>query len=166
MRICMNVLIQKHAYSYVLARSFQQLSLVTVSCYCSCQKDKESLENDARIESNSCGDVIKESTFNLQPVAPFTSGEGLPYAPAGWPNPGDIWGWKVGRRTNRAGYYHDRYLILPRSLPHPSCQRARFQSKPDVKRYLKSNFPNMEHEAFFALFSWQVPSTELSPTKG
>ncbi|XP_061354631.1 uncharacterized protein LOC133299210 [Gastrolobium bilobum] len=109
-------------------------------------------------------DVIKKNTFNLQPVSPHASGEGLPYAPEGWPNPGDIWGWKVGKRASRSGYYHDRYLYLPISL-QKSHKGLRFQSKPDLIRYLESNFPNLELEAFFASFSWQVPSTELSPTK-
>ncbi|CAL0332081.1 unnamed protein product [Lupinus luteus] len=129
----------------------------------SCQKENESLENDTIIEGNSHGDVKEESAFDLHPVKPFTSGEGLPYAPQGWPNPDDIWGWKVGRRTNKSGYYCDRYLLLPKSLFQD--KQDRFQSKTDVERYLKTNFPNMEIDAFFALFSWKVPSTKISPAK-
>ncbi|TKY53621.1 hypothetical protein E2542_SST25158 [Spatholobus suberectus] len=131
----------------------------------SCQDEKESLENDAPIDSNACKDVTKEKTFDLQPVSPFSSGEGLPYAPEGWPNPGDVWGWKVAKRTNQAGYFTDRFLTLPRSLQRSSRRTEIFRSKADARRYLQSNFPNMKIEAFFALFSWQVPSTEQTPTK-
>ncbi|TKY71169.1 hypothetical protein E2542_SST07464 [Spatholobus suberectus] len=131
----------------------------------SCQDEKESLEDETPIESNACKDVTKEKTFDLQPVSPFSSGEGLPYAPEGWPNPGDVWGWKVGRRANKAGYFLDRYLFLPMSLPRSSRKTGSFQSKPDVMRYLESNFPDMKIEEFFALFSWQVPSTKQTPTK-
>ncbi|KAF1861338.1 hypothetical protein Lal_00014064 [Lupinus albus] len=130
----------------------------------SCQTENESLENDAIIEGNSHGDVKKESIFDLHPVEPFTSGEGLPYAPQGWPNHDDIWGWKVGRRTNKSGFYCDRYLLLPKSLF--LGKQDRFQSKTDVERYVKTNFPNMELDAFFALFSWKVPSTKISTAKG
>ena len=164
MHICMHVLIQKHVHTYVLAIYIQQLTLSPVVF--SCQKENESLENDTLMENNASRDVIKKNTINLQPLSPYSSGEGLPYAPEGWPNPGDIWGWRVGRRTNRAGYYLDRVLYLPRSLVKPSNKRRGLHSKPDVERYIKSNFPNMEIGAFFALFSWQVPSTELSPTEG
>ncbi|RDX67466.1 Protein OBERON 1, partial [Mucuna pruriens] len=131
----------------------------------SCQDEEDLMENYAPIESNASKDVTKEKTFDLQPVSPFSSGEGLPYAPEGWPNPGDLWGWKVGRRTNKAGYFYDRYLSLPVSLQGSSRKTGSFYSKPDVMRYLESNFPNMKSEEFFALFSWQVPSAKQTPAK-
>ncbi|XP_027362542.1 uncharacterized protein LOC113870141 [Abrus precatorius] len=130
------------------------------------QRAKESPENDAPIETSAGKNVaMTEKTSILPPVSPFSTGEGLPYAPEGWPNPDDVWTWKVGRRTTKSGHFHDRYLYLPKSLLTPARKAACFQSKLEVMRYLESNFPNMELEAFFALFSWQIPSTELSPTK-
>ncbi|KAK7407507.1 hypothetical protein VNO78_09460 [Psophocarpus tetragonolobus] len=130
-----------------------------------CQYEKKSLENDAPIESNACKDVTNNITFDLQPVSPFSSGEGLPYAPEGWPNPGDVWSWKVGRRMNKDGYFCDRFLFLPRSLQSSTRRAGTLQSKPEVMRYLESNFPDMKIEKFFALFSWWVPSTMQTPRK-
>ena len=130
-----------------------------VLCYCSCQDEEE---NDSPFESN----PYKDKTFDLQPVSPYSSGEGLPYAPEGWPNPGDVWGWKVLSRTNKAGYFLDRHLYLPKSLQTSSSRRHSLRTKPDVERYIESNFPSMAIEAFFDLFSWQIPSTEKTPTKG
>ncbi|KAG4983123.1 uncharacterized protein LOC114370895 [Glycine soja] len=126
--------------------------------------ERESLKNDTPIDSNACKDVTKEKTFDLQPVSPFSSGVGLPYAPEGWPNPGDVWGWKVAKRMNNSGYFTDRFLTLPRSL-EKSRRKAEFRSKADISRYLQSNYPDMKIEAFFALFSWQIPSTQQTPTK-
>lgn len=127
--------------------------------------EKEPLEDDFTIVSNACKDVKKENNFDLQPVPPFSSGEGLPYAPEGWPNPGDVWGWKVAKRTNKAGYFTDRSLSLPRSLQGFPHKTKDFRSKADVKRYVESNFPDMKIEAFFASFNWQVPSTDQTPIK-
>ncbi|XP_068479395.1 uncharacterized protein [Phaseolus vulgaris] len=124
----------------------------------SCQDEEE---NDSPFESN----PYKDKTFDLQPVSPYSSGEGLPYAPEGWPNPGDVWGWKVLSRTNKAGYFLDRHLYLPKSLQTSSSRRHSLRTKPDVERYIESNFPSMAIEAFFDLFSWQIPSTEKTPTK-
>jgi len=128
-------------------------------CYCSCQDEKE---NDSPIAGNSCED----KAFDLHPVSPNSSGEGLPYAPEGWPNPGDIWGWKVLSRTNKAGYFLDRHLYPPKSLQTPSNKRHSLRTKPDIEKYIESNFPSMSIEAFFDLFSWQIPSTGKTPTKG
>ncbi|CAJ1967918.1 unnamed protein product [Sphenostylis stenocarpa] len=122
----------------------------------SCQDEKETLENESAIDSNVCKDV------NLQPVSAHSSGEGLPYAPEGWPNPGDVWGWKVAARKSKGGYFYDRSLTLPASLQKGS-RKLELRSKADIKRYLKSNFPNMTIEAFFTLFSWLVPSAEQTP---
>ncbi|BAT97702.1 hypothetical protein VIGAN_09122300 [Vigna angularis var. angularis] len=133
-------------------------SVDAVLCYCSYQDEKE---NGSPIASNSCDD----KTFDLQPVSPNSSGEGLPYAPEGWPNPGDIWGWKVLSRTNKAGYFLDRHLYPPKSLQIPSNKRHSLRTKPDIERYIESNFPSMSIEAFFDLFSWQIPSTGKTPTK-
>ncbi|KAG4909719.1 hypothetical protein AAZX31_20G069900 [Glycine max] len=126
--------------------------------------ERESLKNDTPICSNACKDVTKEKTFYLQPVSPFSSGVGLPYAPEGWPSPGDVWGWKVAKRMNSFGYFIDRFLTLPRSL-ETSRRKTELRSKADISRYLQSNFPDMKIEAFLALFSWQIPSTQQTPTK-
>lgn len=98
-------------------------------------------------------------------VSPGDSGAGLPYAPEGWPEPGDIWGWKVGRRINNSGFYQDRYLYLPEYLHKPSCPK-KFQSKLECKRYLQKTFPNIDLGRFFDSFKWKIPSKELTPTKG
>lgn len=103
---------------------------------------------------------VEKQKFKIQPVSPFSTGEGLPYAFEEWPNASDVWGWKVGRRANKAGYFHDRYLYLLTSLHTSCCYSWCFQSKPAVERYIQSNFPNMKIEEFFGLFSWKVPTTE------
>lgn len=97
----------------------------------------------------------------MEPVPPFQSGEGLPYAPTNWPNPGDTWGWKVGRRFNSFGYYTDRFLYLPRSLHKPSIPK-KFASKLTVERYIRSQFPDADIDAFWASFSWKVPALKNS----
>ncbi|KAK7308049.1 hypothetical protein VNO77_41640 [Canavalia gladiata] len=164
--LCHSLLkVKPHSLLFLLPSSFSSMPLRNARTRTSGRHEKESLDNDAPIEGNAPKDEIKEKTSNLPPVSPFTSGDGLPYAPEGWPNPGDVWGWKVGRRMTKSGYFHDRYLFLPKSLQTASRKAGSFQSKPDVVRYLKANFPNMEIEAFFALFSWQIPSAEPSPTK-
>lgn len=109
---------------------------------------------------------LKKQKFKIQPVSPFSTGEGLPYAFEEWPNASDVWGWKMGRRANKAGYFHDRYLYLSTSLHTSCCYLWCFQSKPAVERYIQSNFPNMKIEEFFGLFSWKVPTTEWSCIKG
>ncbi|QCE05575.1 hypothetical protein DEO72_LG9g579 [Vigna unguiculata] len=126
--------------------------------------EKESLKNESAIGSNAYKDVAKDKTSDLQPVPPHSSGQGLPYAPEGWPNAGDVWGWKVAARSSKVGYFTDRYLIPPPSLQKGS-RRIEFSSKTAIQRYLQSNFPNMEPEAFFALFTWQIPSAAQTPTK-
>ncbi|KAK7355346.1 hypothetical protein VNO80_14601 [Phaseolus coccineus] len=130
----------------------------------SLQDEKESLKDDSAIGSNAYKDVTKDKTFDLQSVSSYSSGEGLPYAPDGWPNAGDVWGWKVAGRRSKGGYFTDRSLIPPASL-QKGTRKLEFRSKADIKRYLHSNFPNMTPEAFFALFSWMIPSAEETPTK-
>ncbi|XP_044485849.1 uncharacterized protein LOC123211290 isoform X2 [Mangifera indica] len=95
------------------------------------------------------------------PVPALQSGEGLPYAPIDWPNPGDTWGWRVGRRFNSLGYYIDRYLYLPSSLQKPTITKQ-FASKLAVERYIQSEFPDADLDAFWASFSWKVPALKDS----
>lgn len=107
----------------------------------------------------------------LVPVAAEQSGEGLPYAPVNWPEPGDVWGWRTGRRVAATGHFLDRYLYLPMRLSraeNPGSNRKHrlcFPSKLSVERYIKSKFPETDLEVFFASFSWRIPST-MPTTKG
>ncbi|KAA8548649.1 hypothetical protein F0562_000333 [Nyssa sinensis] len=81
------------------------------------------MEIDTPNGSTKSATGIKENGFHLYPVSFADSGEGLPYAPIDWPDPGDNWRWKVGKRISNV-------------------------------------------DAFFASFSWKIPSKMLSETKG
>ncbi|KAK1287876.1 hypothetical protein QJS10_CPB19g01192 [Acorus calamus] len=98
----------------------------------------------------------ENSTSSATPVGPNASGEGLPYAPENFPNPGDKWGWKVGKRKTRSGYWADRYLSLPASLQKTSA----FPSKVMVQKYITENFPTADIDSFFASFSWRIPAPD------
>ncbi|KAE9612816.1 putative oberon, PHD finger domain-containing protein [Lupinus albus] len=90
------------------------------------------------------------------------SGEGLPYAPENWPEEGDRWGWRTGRRVAGNGYFQDRYLYLPKRLcPTVGSRKKRlsFASKLSVQRYLNTNFPNAHIPSFFSSFQWKIPAT-------
>ncbi|GAV81848.1 PPR domain-containing protein/PPR_2 domain-containing protein/DYW_deaminase domain-containing protein, partial [Cephalotus follicularis] len=118
------------------------------------------------VDENSVGDGNNGSTpfmedINvLKAIPPGYFGEGLPYAPIDWPNPGDIWGWCVGRRATSAGYYQDRFLLLPKRLQKPHSPKQRFGSKSAVARYIETEIPGADIDAFFASFSWKIPSTK------
>nr|GMD83660.1 protein OBERON 1-like isoform X1 [Ipomoea batatas] len=94
--------------------------------------------------------------LHFYPVSPGGSGEGLPYAPEDWPNPGDKWRWKVGKRVKASGYSKDRYLYLPRRLVKAGQPKS-FQSKFSVEQYVQSAFPGTDVNAFFASFRWNIP---------
>ncbi|KAK4388591.1 hypothetical protein Sango_2465700 [Sesamum angolense] len=100
---------------------------------------------------------LQGNGFNLYPVSVNDSGEGLPYAPEDWPNPGDKWGWKVGRRTAISGYYLDRYMYLPARLREAGHKKG-FASRLSVEQYIRAKFPDTDIDAFFASFSWRIPS--------
>ncbi|CAN1193107.1 hypothetical protein LINPERPRIM_LOCUS28158 [Linum perenne] len=104
----------------------------------------------------------KEVCFPLRLVPADESGKGLPYAPENWPNPGDTWGWKVGKRLTYAGYHQDRNLYLPKSLHYLGCASSRvkhgFASKLSVQIFLEKHFPGADIKAFFASFVWRIPS--------
>lgn len=108
----------------------------------------------------------------LRPVDPEESGVGLPYAPENWPNPGDIWGWRTGRRIAITGHFRDRYLYLPANLSRTdnagsgSKRRRTFASKPSIERYIQEYFPDADINAFFASFSWKVPAIQSATRKG
>ncbi|PNX61084.1 hypothetical protein L195_g052272 [Trifolium pratense] len=98
---------------------------------------------------------------NLTPVPPEESGVGLPYAPENFPNPGDIWRWKAGKRISNNGNFRDRYLYLPPRLSAPANRtsfRGGFASKLAVERYVRERFPKANISDFFASFSWRIPS--------
>ncbi|CAK9160698.1 unnamed protein product [Ilex paraguariensis] len=124
---------------------------------------KESMDIDIPDESNGSTAGIKENGFHLYPVPSNDKGEGLPYAPIDFPNPGDNWIWKVGKRIAASGYHMDRYLYLPLRL-HESCSGRRkngFASKLSVEQYIRTVFPGTNVDAFFASFSWKIPSRKL-----
>ncbi|CAK8573706.1 unnamed protein product [Lathyrus sativus] len=108
------------------------------------------------LEENSDNDGGRINLSNLAPVAPDQSGDGLPYAPENFPNPGDIWRWKAGRRISSNGNFRDRHLYLPRRLA--ASYRGGFKSKLAVERYVKEFFPDANVVDFFASFSWSIPS--------
>ncbi|XP_022762079.1 uncharacterized protein LOC111307961 [Durio zibethinus] len=127
------------------------------------EQKEEFLENDIPNGSNVIPPVIKENNFP-PPVPPGSAGEGLPYAPIDWPNPGDIWSWRVGKRVNNSGFYNDRFLNVPKSLRMPNNPKM-FASKPTLERFLRSHFPDADINAFFASFFWKIPASLESPTK-
>ncbi|XP_061376198.1 OBERON-like protein [Gastrolobium bilobum] len=99
--------------------------------------------------------------WNLTPVAAHQSGKGLPYAPENWPNSGDVWGWRTGKRVAAIGHFLDRYLYPPTRL----CDAAKLSpkqrgiaSKLSLERYIKEFFPHVHLNDFFSLFSWKIPS--------
>ncbi|PKA56799.1 Protein OBERON 1 [Apostasia shenzhenica] len=92
-----------------------------------------------------------------EPVPAGASGIGLPYAPADWPNPGDMWTWKVGHRKANKGYWVDRYICAPSHLPKFAGRRANFQSRLSLEQYIRKEFPDADVDAFFASFIWKVP---------
>ncbi|XP_057864184.2 protein OBERON 2 isoform X2 [Cryptomeria japonica] len=96
-----------------------------------------------------------QSPENLPAVLPKTKGEGLPYAPEGFPGPEDKWIWKVGKRTNSKGYLNDRMLILPKSL-QKGQKKILFTSKGAVEKYMRKFFPEVDLQTFFASFVWPM----------
>ncbi|CAN1807863.1 hypothetical protein LINPERHAP1_LOCUS25200 [Linum perenne] len=101
----------------------------------------------------------------LKNVQPGESGEGLPYAPVDWPNPGDNWTWKVGRRIGTAGFFQDRFLYPPKHFPKVTGARPPFASKNGVTNYIRTVFPDSNIDAFFSSFSWKVPGKVETPLK-
>ncbi|PWA78677.1 hypothetical protein CTI12_AA210900 [Artemisia annua] len=126
----------------------------------------ESMEIDPPHESDGSTTESKESETT---VAADISGIGLPYAPENFPQPGDTWSWKVGKRIASKGHFLDRYLYIPdrlyqelKSANPNSCTRSRgFASKKAVERFVMETFPGMDIKAFFASFSWKIPSGKV-----
>ncbi|KAG7632200.1 hypothetical protein ISN44_As03g023510 [Arabidopsis suecica] len=114
-------------------------------------------ENGKRSVDNSAFTHGETDLNQLPAIPPVSTGQGLPYAPVDWPSPGDVWTWRVGRRVTAMGYHQDRFLILPQRLQQKHVPKS-FASKPQLARYLESDFPGMDADAFFASFSWKVPA--------
>ncbi|CAN4097667.1 unnamed protein product [Withania somnifera] len=109
---------------------------------------------------------INETGLHLYPVSVNEYGEGLPYAPVDWPNAGDKWGWRAGKRATSLGTFKDRYLYLPKRLQvRKDGKRNGFRSRISVKQYLQSEYPSMNITKFFASFSWMIPSKESPSSK-
>ncbi|KMS94797.1 hypothetical protein BVRB_015220 isoform B [Beta vulgaris subsp. vulgaris] len=123
-------------------------------------RGEELMEVDIADASNGCITEIRENGLLLWPVLPQEGGEGLPYAPVNWPNPGDIWGWRVGKRVAASGYYLDRYLYLPLRFQKSRRKRDGFASKLSVEQYVRARFPGTDVNAFFSSFSWKIPSKQ------
>ncbi|KAL9286864.1 hypothetical protein AtEden1_Chr4g0290301 [Arabidopsis thaliana] len=127
------------------------------------------VENDYYREngfnSDGDGDDVKvngdRSSFTdlnqLPAIPPASSGQGLPFAPVDFPSPGDVWTWRVGRRVHNAGFHKDRLLILPKRLKGKNVPKS-FASKNTLSRYLETSFPDMDANAFFASFTWNIPA--------
>ncbi|GMI71950.1 hypothetical protein like AT3G22520 [Hibiscus trionum] len=126
-----------------------------------CEPKHEFPGNDIYNEGNHCAPLLKENS-SLPRVPPGSTGEGLPYAPINWPNVGDIWSWRVGRKVNSYGFYSDRFLKVPESIRKPNVPKV-FSSKPALERFLQSNFPDTDVNAFFASFIWKIPAVVLLP---
>lgn len=120
----------------------------------------ELMEVDIADASNGCMTEIRENGLLLWPVLPQEGGEGLPYAPVNWPDPGDIWGWRVGRRVAASGYYLDRYLYLPFRFQKSRRKKDGFASKLSVEQFVRARFPETDVYAFFSSFSWKIPSKQ------
>lgn len=122
--------------------------------------------SDSRGENSGSKAGLNRNGMVLTPVASGESGEGLPYAPIDWPNPGDIWRWKAGTRKSNTGFMQDRYLYLPPRLQKTTQGKQGFASKLSLQQYIKKEFPSTDFDAFFASFSWKIPSKDHDWTKG
>ncbi|XP_039015627.1 uncharacterized protein LOC120146026, partial [Hibiscus syriacus] len=107
----------------------------------------------------------RENGLHLSPVSPDAS-LGLLYAPEDWPNKGDIWTWKVGRRVAITGHFLDRYLYPPKRLQKllDSGRKRGLANKLSVERYVKMVLPGADINAFFASFRWKIPAKKHSLT--
>lgn len=121
-------------------------------------------------KENSGNDFPVNENGHLQPVLPDTSGEGFPYAPENFPNPGDNWRWRVGKRVAITGHFRDRYLYAPKSLKHLFKEkhyvRYGFASKLSLEQFIKAEFPDANIRAFFESFSWKIPAKKIRLANG
>ncbi|GAA0175131.1 scaffold/adaptor protein [Lithospermum erythrorhizon] len=124
---------------------------------------KEPMEIDRSNDNDRTTLVVKDNDLHLYTVSANESGEGLPYAPINFPNPGDTWTWKVGKRVSTTGYFLDRYLYPPCHLiGRGERKKSTFASKLSLEQYVHSTFPSVDVKTFFNSFSWKIPSEQLS----
>nr|XP_019071109.1 uncharacterized protein LOC109118711 [Solanum lycopersicum] len=127
---------------------------------------KEVGESRAHAIYNGSASRINKIELQLYPVSESDFGKGLPYAPVDWPNAGDMWGWRAGKRVASSGTFRDRYLYLPKHFKAPKGGKNSFRSKISVEKYLQSEYPDMDINQFFASFSWMIPVKKSTSSKG
>ncbi|CAN1193110.1 hypothetical protein LINPERPRIM_LOCUS28153 [Linum perenne] len=116
-------------------------------------------------ENNEHGTIPPCESGELRLVKLGDSGEGFPYAPVNWPNTGDNWAWRVGKRLTNNGLFQDRFLYPPKHFPKLTGIREPFASKTSVTTYIRTVFPDANVDAFFSSFSWKIPGNRVSPSK-
>lgn len=126
------------------------------------QQNEQFMESDTPSKSDG-GRITIDVNSSVRLVMPGESGEGLPFAPTDWPNPGDNWEWRVGKRVSSSGHFQDRFIYLPKSLQGKKKQM--FASRPALENFIRSAFPGADVDAFFASFTWKIPAKVQSPTK-
>ncbi|KAL3642011.1 hypothetical protein CASFOL_012826 [Castilleja foliolosa] len=82
------------------------------------QQDAMDVDSPGVSKDSPCGP--QEKGLALYPVSANDSGQGLPYAPEDFPNQGDKWSWRVGKRIGASGYFSDRYTYAPNRKCFPS----------------------------------------------
>ncbi|XP_049410421.1 uncharacterized protein LOC125873556 [Solanum stenotomum] len=123
-------------------------------------------ESLALVVYNGSASRINETGLQLYPVSEYDSGGGLPYAPVDWPNVGDKWGWRTGKRATNSGTFKDRYLYLPERFQAPKDgKKNAFRSKTSIKKFVQSEYPSMDIDQFFASFNWMIPSKQSPNSK-
>lgn len=127
-------------------------------------EENKAMDVDSSDCSNSNAQYSKYKPLIATAVDAGSSGKGLPYAPEGWPRPGDVWAWRVGKRASISGHWLDKSLYPPRhlkNLPAPV-----FNSRSSLEQYIRREYPEANVDAFFASFIWRVPAAGYKPKEG
>ncbi|KAL3648967.1 hypothetical protein CASFOL_005370 [Castilleja foliolosa] len=114
--------------------------------------------------TNGSSHEIEKTGNPLTHVLPKATGEGLPYAPADFPDPGDVWTWKVGNKI-KSGFYTHRFLFVPKRLQKSPSRKIWLGSKKAIIHYLQSEFPDVDIDKFFASFTWEIPAKITRPIR-
>ncbi|KAG5600948.1 hypothetical protein H5410_032318 [Solanum commersonii] len=101
-------------------------------------------ESLALVVYNGSATRINETGLQLYRVSEYDSGEGLPYPPVDWPNVGDKWGWRTGKRATNSGTFKDRYLYLS----------DRFQAPKDGKKMLSEVRLQLKSMSNLSILVW------------
>ncbi|KAK6786926.1 hypothetical protein RDI58_015451 [Solanum bulbocastanum] len=105
-------------------------------------------ESRALVEYNGSASRINDIGLQVYPVSEYDSGEGLPYSPVDWPNAGDKWGWRAGKKATGLGTYKDKYLHLPKRFQAlKDGKKYVFRSKISVKKYLQSEYLDIDFDS-------------------